>query len=311
MSEEKVDIGNTPTPPHATKPKKKKTTKPRSATAQIMMDQQRDMYQQSLREHKRNSLITIGILAVAFIVSAVFLVRCNTTHKANIEAIVSEYEAEKQAIINTAFNIKDSLIGEYYIDDKKQFEDFMLAGGKVITQQYDSYSDAIKSRKFHAMNKDEMKAYLELNFAGAKLVGIDPYLLLAMDFIESSYNKHAVSPVGARGVCQFMPFTAKMMANAHTNYNMLQVDSYDIRKLFDPVYSKKLQIRFVKALFDEYNGRVEWVLTAYNWGPGKTTALWWQNGEAVFKNLNPEQQKYATDVLRVYNGFKNTPIINE
>lgn len=288
---------------------KKMVNEDTESDIKTVLRQQQTLYDKSIKDHRRTSawvIIVISIILVASITGFTYIIiQGNNAHKQSIEQIITRYEEEKTNIINTAFNIKNTLIGEYYIDDKKQFEDFMLIGAKTITKKYDEFAEQIRAKKFSSMSKSQMSGYLEITYNGAKLVGIDPYLLLAVDYIESEYNLKAKSSVGALGICQFMPLTAKLIANARTNYTILQVDGYDRSKLLDPVYSKKLQIRFMKHLFDTYDGRVEWVLLAYNWGPGKTTARWWKNGETVFTDLDPEQQKYATDVLRVYNKIKS------
>ena len=276
------------------------TPQKKNAQLTLVLDHQKQIYEESLKRHTRVSLIIIILLSLFIGLEASLIFKFNKQYKEKITQLNIDYTAQKKEIIDTAFYIKDNLIGEYYIDDKKKFEDFMLSGSQMITRTYYSSNIAKKNR----MSSKQLKDYLETTYVGANLVGIDPYLLLAIDYVESNFNFRAVSPVGALGICQFMPFTAKLLANARTNYNFLQVDGYDRRLLFDPIYSKKLQIRFVKYLFDEYDGRVEWVLLAYNYGPSKTMARWWKNGKTLFKNLSPDQRKYAEQVLTIYNKVK-------
>jgi len=277
-----------------------------TADAQLLLKHNKDLYEKSLKEHRRHSFLVIAVLSLMIVgLLSVFYGRW---HKWEVQkdALITQHQEETQAIIDTAFYIKDNLIAEYYVDDKKRFENFMLIGAKKITSKYQEHAANIKKKKFSPMTDKEMKSYLEVSYAGGNLAGIDPFLLLAMDSVESEYNKKAKSSVGARGICQFMPLTAKLISRAHTNFSLLQVDGYDINKLYDPVYSKKLQIRFLKHLFDEFDGRVEWVLLAYNWGPSITKREWWQNGEALFSDLDSNQREFAENVLNTYNRLKST-----
>lgn len=287
----------------ASKPKSK-TRKAPPVSLQTILENQRAIYRRSLLEHRLFSLIVITGLIVALIVASWYMMRVNKTHKQDIQTIIEEYEEARMDIIDTAFDIKDYLLGKYYVGSKKQFEDFILLGAKVIIHTYDAHAKTIKAKKFTPMTKQEMKNYLELTYAGAELVGIDPYLLLAMDYEESKFDKRAVSSAGARGISQIMPLTAKLIANARTNYAILQLDGYDKAKLFDPIYSKKIHIRYIKYLLDEFDGRVEWALLAYNTGPTRTFGRWWKEGVDLFSNLNTEQQEYADKVLGTYNNLR-------
>ena len=271
-----------------------------SDNVKLLVEHQKELYQRSLKEHRRIMMIIIIILGIFLGAVAYYAIANNAQYKHQIMKLQQEYDQKKQDIIDTAFYIKDNLIGDYYIDDRKKYEDFMLIGTKTIVQLYEANKTPRKNR----MDKRIIKEYLDITYRGSSLVGIDPYLLLAIDYIESEYIYNAISPAGARGICQFMPITAKLLANSHTNYEILQVDSYELQKLFNPIYSKKLQIRYMKYLLDTYNGRVEWALLAYNWGPSIVTRKWWNNGEITFNELPAEQQEYADKVLTRYHIIK-------
>jgi len=272
--------------------------------AQLLLQHQKTLYDTSIKQQRKNSLITIIVLGVMLSIALYWLVNNYLKWQMEKTATTRAYELEIEKVNNRAHYIKNAIIGDYYIDDKKKFEDFMLTGSWIITKKYHEYKKKIKSNKFASMNNKEIRKYLEISFKGAQLVGIDPYLLLAVDSVESEYDKKAKSKAGALGICQFMPLTAKLIANSSTNYTILQVDGYEPKRLYDPVYSKKLQIRFLHDLFVYFDGRVEWVLLAYNWGPDVTAKKKWADGDAVFSDLDKEQQEYATKVLNVYNQLK-------
>jgi len=273
----------------------------KNAQLQMILEHQKEAYNESLKEHRKIFILTVAILVVILFGLSYLFFHSTKQYREEIINIKKQYNEEKQNIIDTAFYIKDSLIGSYYVDNKKKYEDFVLLGGKSILELYEKEKIPKQSR----MDQKQIKEYLDITYKGSNLVGIDPYLLLAIDYVESNFRINAISPAGARGICQFMPITAKLIANSETHYSILQVDSYSIKKLFDPIYSKKLQIRYMKYLLDMFNGRVEWALLAYNWGPTIVLKRWWKNGEITFNQLPEEQQQYASKVLAAYHYVKD------
>lgn len=51
----------------------------------------------------------------------------------------------------------------------------------------------------------------------SKRAGLDPQMVLALIQVESRFSKYAVSPVGARGYMQVMPFWIKVIGNPNDN----------------------------------------------------------------------------------------------
>ena len=51
----------------------------------------------------------------------------------------------------------------------------------------------------------------------SKRAGLDPQMFLALIQVESQFSKYAVSPVGARGYMQVMPFWIKVIGNPNDN----------------------------------------------------------------------------------------------
>jgi soluble lytic murein transglycosylase-like protein len=90
---------------------------------------------------------------------------------------------------------------------------------------------------------------------------IDPSLVLAFVRIETRFQANAVSPVGAAGLMQLMPGTAKLLGG-----------STDDDLLFDPSYNMSLGQRYIAQLLGRYNGSIVQLAAAYNAGPGKVTA---------------------------------------
>jgi soluble lytic murein transglycosylase-like protein len=86
--------------------------------------------------------------------------------------------------------------------------------------------------------------------------GIDPELAFRLVRLESEFNPRAVSKVGALGLTQLMPSTAKML------------DSKVVTReqLFNPQTNLRVGFRYLRSLLDMYKGNVNHALLAYNRG---------------------------------------------
>ena len=94
--------------------------------------------------------------------------------------------------------------------------------------------------------------YRPLVIAGATGGGVPPIVLAALLQAESGYNRWAVSPVGAHGIAQFTPATARGMG---------------VRDPFDPAAAIPAAGRLLGAHLREF-GSIPLALAAYNAGPG-------------------------------------------
>jgi soluble lytic murein transglycosylase-like protein len=82
---------------------------------------------------------------------------------------------------------------------------------------------------------------------------LSPALIEALVWQESRWREGAVSPVGARGLAQLMPGTARELG---VNPN-------------DPVANLEGGARYLRTQLDRFGGDLEKALAAYNAGPGR------------------------------------------
>jgi soluble lytic murein transglycosylase-like protein len=90
----------------------------------------------------------------------------------------------------------------------------------------------------------------------ASAEGIDPELAFRLVKLESDFNVHATSPVGAVGLTQVMPSTAKFYVQGITR-----------DKLYDQQTNLRVGFRYLRGLVNEYHGDVKLALLVYNRGP--------------------------------------------
>jgi soluble lytic murein transglycosylase-like protein len=73
-------------------------------------------------------------------------------------------------------------------------------------------------------NASERIEFLSTLHWEASRAGIDPQLLLGLIQVESGFHKYAVSPVGARGYTQVMPFWVKLIGAPDQNLFQLRTN---------------------------------------------------------------------------------------
>ena len=91
---------------------------------------------------------------------------------------------------------------------------------------------------------------------------VDPALVHALSRQESEFNAKAKSPVGAAGLMQLMPGTARMVAK------QFKV-KYAPSELTNPTYNAQLGEAHLRDLIDSYRGSYFLSLAAYNAGGGR------------------------------------------
>ena len=100
--------------------------------------------------------------------------------------------------------------------------------------------------------------------------GIDPELGFRLVKLESDFNERATSPVGALGLTQVMPSTARYFVTGKVTKE----------RLYDRETNLRVGFRYLRTLVKEYKGDVKLALLVYNRGPAAVDA-------ALKQGLNP------------------------
>jgi soluble lytic murein transglycosylase-like protein len=119
---------------------------------------------------------------------------------------------------------------------------------------------------------------------------VDPKLVKAVIAIESCFDKQAVSSVGAQGLMQLMPATAR---------GLKVWDSFDANQ------NIRGGTKYLSQMLKRFNNNTELALAAYNAGPGAVEK---------YGGIPPyaETKGYVTKVLKSYESYvgKNSVISN-
>jgi len=115
-------------------------------------------------------------------------------------------------------------------------------------------------------------------YRAGKNAGVDPRFIHAVIKQESKYDPKAVSYVGAEGLMQMMPATAKR---------------FGLKDPFDPKANVEAGTKYLKWLLKRFDGDVSLALAGYNAGEGSVDK---------YKGIPPysETQNYVKKIVNTY-----------
>lgn len=159
---------------------------------------------------------------------------------------------------------------------KVKFGDLLTKPATSVNAQiYSNTAAAVSSEKPEYTTKSKIK---ELISRVSQKHGVDEKLVNALVNQESGFNPAAKSKVGAMGLMQLMPATAKGLG---------------VTNPMDPEQNVEGGVKYLKSMLDKYNGNIILALAAYNAGPGAVDKY---DGVPPYK----ETQNYVKSILSSY-----------
>ena len=107
----------------------------------------------------------------------------------------------------------------------------------------------------------------------AKAVGLDPAYVYGLIRQESRFVTDARSGVGASGLMQVMPATARWTAKK------IGLTSFAVEQLNDHEVNVAIGTGYLKLVLDDFGGSMPMAAAAYNAGPGRPRV--WRNGPVL------------------------------
>ncbi len=150
------------------------------------------------------------------------------------------------------------------------------------SKMYDGSGDSYGSSS--ASSSGSRNSYDSYVLASAQRHGVDPGLIKAMMHSESAFNPNARSPVGAQGLMQLMPATARR---------------FKVSNPWNPADNIEGSAKYIAWLMKRFNNNVEFAVAGYNAGEGNVDKY---NGIPPFK----ETRNYVKNVMSRYHSlYKN------
>ncbi len=203
--------------------------------------------------------------------------------------------------------ISELLSVEFYADARSEWNlairnldtDQIMSASHLMQRwgwHHQGIRGAISSKRWDDMTLRFPNPYPDLFLRHANAQSIDPYWALAVTRQESAFWMGAESRVGARGLMQLMPATAKAVARRHG------VSLGSTASLSKPDLNIHLGTAYLGEMIQRFNGNQAYASAAYNAGPGRVNQWLQSRGELpldVWIETIPydETRQYVQNVL--------------
>ncbi len=192
-----------------------------------------------------------------------------------VNSITSQWTPVEKADTSKAPSATASFDKVLQAGAKVKFGDLLTNPATRVNAQIYTNTVSSATPKTDYSEKSKIK---ELISRVSQKHGVDEKLVNALVKQESGFNPNAKSKVGAMGLMQLMPSTAKGLG---------------VTNPMDPEQNVEGGVKYLKSMLDKYNGNIILALAAYNAGPGAVDKY---DGVPPYK----ETQNYVKSILATY-----------
>ncbi|HZX81158.1 MAG TPA: lytic transglycosylase domain-containing protein, partial [Lysobacter sp.] len=167
----------------------------------------------------------------------------------------------------------------------------MANAGAVRTIRYSYMETCYACASSPGVNFSKIRlrqdAYRNEIAAAAAQYGVDESIVRAIIHAESAFNPNALSRVGAQGLMQLMPATARR---------------FGVDNAFDPSQNIRGGVQYLAWLLKRFNGDLRLAAAGYNAGEGAVDK---------YKGVPPygETQRYVQRVSLLADRYRSTPVL--
>jgi len=175
------------------------------------------------------------------------------------------------------------LIATYaYIQLKPNKTSLIVSGpANNFRHQIDKY---ILNTNKKVSTRDATNIRWAVEMASNRYDSVDATLLLSFIEIESTFNKDAVSSVGAKGLMQILPITEREFLR------LTKTKTEDIFDIYENIY---VGAYYLNYLIERFEGNYRLAFVAYNIGPTKVEKMLDTNKVMPTKYIDNLRKKYA------------------
>jgi soluble lytic murein transglycosylase-like protein len=191
----------------------------------------------------------------------------------------------------------NALLGDLYNSSglyELAYRYLKLAFPRLATAEQDQVPPYFLEMYYPPKYVDTIRKYAKKN-------GLDPYVVMALIHQESAFNPKAHSSVGAMGLMQLMPATARELGNRIQG-------SFRTSRLENPEFNIEIGTFHLRHMIDLFGGNVHLAVASYNAGQGNV--MKWRRGnrrpmdEFLESIPFPETRNYVKRVQILSSGFR-------
>lgn len=197
--------------------------------------------------------------------------------------VLNKFDADKQKQLRSELHVVNAKL----IQESKNYLSTFRYVYTVLDKKEVKFNRELLDLLYPRPYLDQLTKHLKNDAA-------DPLVVLSLIRQESVFNPLARSPVGARGLMQLMPSTARQFKRSVRD-----------KHLVNPAINMDIGIRYLKNLLKRYDGNLVYTLAAYNAGESRV-ARWkdqyFDTDGSILKNIEAipflETRNYVKLIFR-------------